>query len=341
MGFLDTALPNQSSPDAFLDAMRTAAQADCLLSAHYSPADRTLRDARGALAPGWDAAGLPALLRRMGARVATHLAARPEPADDGDLPVWLPVDDGLMGIGQRVGGLYPVVACQGLKDHAASDPRALLALTLAHVAQILANSAQTRSALAEVALRMLSIGYFVVDAQGRIRQDGRDADGRNDAVWLTTHDRLALHDDTAHQALMTAIRAAASDRRATSIVPVPVGAGQVRLAVVTPLPQVVENLALVLLQSRQADDRALRDQFLRAYALTRSERLIAREILLGRSPEEIANEVSLSVATVRSYLKQVLAKTGTHRQTELITLYHAATLPVDLRFARMPQAPCG
>jgi hypothetical protein len=42
--------------------------------------------------------------------------------------------------------------------------------------------------------------------------------------------------------------------------------------------------------------------------------------LCGLSLQEIADARGLSVATVRSHTKAVLAKTGTHRQAELVGL---------------------
>jgi DNA-binding CsgD family transcriptional regulator len=40
----------------------------------------------------------------------------------------------------------------------------------------------------------------------------------------------------------------------------------------------------------------------------------------GLSPQQAAGELQVSPSTVRNQLKAVFAKTGTHRQSELVTL---------------------
>jgi DNA-binding CsgD family transcriptional regulator len=52
----------------------------------------------------------------------------------------------------------------------------------------------------------------------------------------------------------------------------------------------------------------------------------------GDSVEQIADELGVSRETVRSQLKRVFAKTGTHRQAELLRLVLAGPvswLPID------------
>src|SRR3954453_11355009 len=56
------------------------------------------------------------------------------------------------------------------------------------------------------------------------------------------------------------------------------------------------------------------------FGLTRGEARLANQLLCGLSLQEIADAHWLSVATVRSHTKAVLAKTGTHRQAELVGL---------------------
>lgn len=47
------------------------------------------------------------------------------------------------------------------------------------------------------------------------------------------------------------------------------------------------------------------------------QREVIALLLLGRTPREMAADLCLSVATVRSHLQSVRAKTGTHRLVEL------------------------
>jgi DNA-binding CsgD family transcriptional regulator len=58
----------------------------------------------------------------------------------------------------------------------------------------------------------------------------------------------------------------------------------------------------------------------RALDLTLAEARIAAALARGYSPEEIAGHASLAVSTVRQSIKSILAKTGTHRQAELVAL---------------------
>jgi len=68
----------------------------------------------------------------------------------------------------------------------------------------------------------------------------------------------------------------------------------------------VENTRLILLS--------------KAFRLTPSEARIAMFLIEGKSLEEAAHELGVSRETIRSHLKSVFRKTGTHRQGELIAL---------------------
>ncbi len=58
----------------------------------------------------------------------------------------------------------------------------------------------------------------------------------------------------------------------------------------------------------------------RMFGLTPAEAKLAIEIASGQTPAEIAAENLVSMATVRSQLASVLAKTQTRRQAELVAL---------------------
>ena len=62
--------------------------------------------------------------------------------------------------------------------------------------------------------------------------------------------------------------------------------------------------------------RLVRDLF----GLTEAEAEISCELAQGRSLSEIARSVGVSVNTVRSQLKGIFAKTGTHKQIEVVAL---------------------
>ena len=58
----------------------------------------------------------------------------------------------------------------------------------------------------------------------------------------------------------------------------------------------------------------------RLYGLTHSEALVATRVLRGEGLRAIADDLSVSQATVKTHLQHVFAKTGTHRQSELVRL---------------------
>jgi DNA-binding CsgD family transcriptional regulator len=74
-------------------------------------------------------------------------------------------------------------------------------------------------------------------------------------------------------------------------------------------------------QAIDLPDAALRE----FYGLTPAESEIANALLSGSSLDEVAHLRSVSVATVRSQMKNLLGKTGTQRQGDLIRLL--STLP--------------
>jgi pSer/pThr/pTyr-binding forkhead associated (FHA) protein/DNA-binding CsgD family transcriptional regulator len=58
----------------------------------------------------------------------------------------------------------------------------------------------------------------------------------------------------------------------------------------------------------------------RLYGLTPTESEVAGELLAGRTPEELAEELGISIHTARTHVKHILAKTDTRRQSELVRL---------------------
>lgn len=75
---------------------------------------------------------------------------------------------------------------------------------------------------------------------------------------------------------------------------------------------------LVFLRDPQAPIAVARLREL--FGLTHTEGAVAAALGQGRSLEEIAAGMGIGIATVRSHLKRLLAKTGTHRQAEAVTL---------------------
>jgi DNA-binding CsgD family transcriptional regulator len=71
-------------------------------------------------------------------------------------------------------------------------------------------------------------------------------------------------------------------------------------------------------EGRTPSCSALRDLF----GFTAAEAAVAAELAQGRSLAEVAQSQHVSMNTVRTHLKKVLAKTNTGRQAEAVTLIH-------------------
>lgn len=59
------------------------------------------------------------------------------------------------------------------------------------------------------------------------------------------------------------------------------------------------------------------------YELTAAEAEVTGLLAQGNSPATIAQTTGRTMATVRSHLKTIFMKTGTHRQVELVVLVNA------------------
>ena len=56
------------------------------------------------------------------------------------------------------------------------------------------------------------------------------------------------------------------------------------------------------------------------FGLTRTEAAVAAALVRGQSLEEIATAMHIGLGTVRTHLKRILSKTGTHRQAQAVAL---------------------
>ncbi len=334
--------------DDFMHRMRLATGLTCVVAGLFRPGAGRLEALRMATAPGTSASSADEVCRHAMAAVATHLKAqegltlakaRPDPS----APVWLKTGPTLVGLGAPVLGRWPVLACPLPETACRADLEPVLGLGLVYLAQFYPVASDLApfnpEAAAAATLRRLSIGCIILDAQGRVVHDGLGAEADRAGPLRVRHGKLSLANEADRTALRRAVTEAVSERQRLSLVPLTNDAGLVSLVAVTPLSQPGgARMALILFDTRQTDHGALRAHFFKAHALTRSESLIAGEVLDGKTPSEMAEATGLSLATVRSYLKQIMAKTGTHRQSELIALYYSCIIPVAPAFAaEVPQ----
>jgi DNA-binding CsgD family transcriptional regulator len=55
---------------------------------------------------------------------------------------------------------------------------------------------------------------------------------------------------------------------------------------------------------------------------------VLERIVMGQTPQEAADELCVSLATVKTHLQKLFAKTGTGRQVELVQLFERLRPPV-------------
>jgi DNA-binding CsgD family transcriptional regulator len=104
---------------------------------------------------------------------------------------------------------------------------------------------------------------------------------------------------------------------------VPRPSGRPLALVTSPLSHAPSGLGpihAVFITDPDAEIEAPAAALTRLYGLTRTESEVAGELLAGRTPEELAAELGISVHTARTHVKRILAKTETRRQSELVRL---------------------
>ncbi|AKS31359.1 helix-turn-helix transcriptional regulator [Mycolicibacterium goodii] len=82
----------------------------------------------------------------------------------------------------------------------------------------------------------------------------------------------------------------------------------------------VHRRALVVLVDPAHESEPSAALLQRLYHLTRTEAEVALRVARGVEPRHIADDLSVSITTVRTHLHRVFHKTGTHRQVELLRL---------------------
>jgi DNA-binding CsgD family transcriptional regulator len=191
------------------------------------------------------------------------------------------------------------------------------------------------SALAQSALDALETAQtptLVLDGRGRVVHANaaaerllRESDGLSAGA---TGLRATTSTQSARLAALIGRTAGSGDEPVTSgTLRLPRPSGRPDLALVAvPLPQraafpLAHRPALVLQVTDPlacaAPNRALLAE---AFELTPAEVAIAADMLCGLSVREIAARSGRSIATVRTHLANLLAKTGTTRQSELVRL---------------------
>lgn len=177
-------------------------------------------------------------------------------------------------------------------------------------------------------------GVFVVGAGSAVTHINRAA-----MEILVTGDGLRVRaghlgliapaaDASLHQSISEALGCNASGARAGSALLCPrIGGERPYVIHVVPFtsatPERYQQRALVIVIDPARRVEPPTDLLGRLFGLTRAEADIAVRVMRGDGLKPISDEMSLSMATVKTHLQHVFAKTGTHRQAELVRLLFA------------------
>lgn len=175
--------------------------------------------------------------------------------------------------------------------------------------------------------------FLVVDAEGRVLFANRAAE-----EILAERDGLSWDKKTlcgARADVTAALRRIARSADGVLLLPRPSGR-EALLVVAAPIPQrqtaawIADGRAAGVLFIRDPGRRrqASEDLLARAYGLTPAEARLAAALSRGMRLEEFAAEQDVSLNTVRSQLRAVFDKTGTHRQADLVRVALATAMPV-------------
>ncbi len=190
-----------------------------------------------------------------------------------------------------------------------------------------AQNLQTKAELGARAIDALALSMLIVDGKGVILHLNAGAErllnGRVSGLICKAGRLFTAHPFNKNK--MATLVAGATGYPAVAGAMF-LGGEENRQVFVTPLPAASPfaqdwqtPLALVLVMETGKNLSALQLQGT-LYDLSPAELRVASALLLGKSPEEYAQQAGVSMATVRSQLRNLFCKTGTHRQSELVAV---------------------
>ncbi len=137
-------------------------------------------------------------------------------------------------------------------------------------------------------------------------------DRASDVLLQTMLDQHLKYGDSQKRWMRQALGLKREDRRSLIVRAVPIDPAM-RLE--------IENAALLLMLVDPEDCPQPSNAILQqVFGTTKAEARIASRLMCGDSLQEIADATGVTVGTVRSQMKALFAKTGTHRQAELVGL---------------------
>lgn len=218
-----------------------------------------------------------------------------------------------------------------------TDEEAFLMNLLPHLEQAGLLSTQmregsTRARQMQAVIETTGTAVIVCDAEQRVQWMNTQAErllAANRHLSIQTG-KLNCHVSADAARLRAQIQAVDQGARAESVIAIgSVGHGPVHLRITalmngsTAQPG-AEALAIVLTEP-EATRRLNPDDLVDLFGLTRAEGGLAAALATGLSLAEVAAARRITIGTARFQLRQVLAKTGTSRQAELLQHLHASS----------------
>lgn len=178
---------------------------------------------------------------------------------------------------------------------------------------------RSKFGVASEALDLLSVGFLLADADGKIICVNRAA-----ADCLSSRDGLcdeggfiATQNEAETYQLRLHIREAVEGGASTAVL-ARCRKTQPHTVTISPFPGAASRLALIGILALAQQSRAYVDRVARTYRLAPSEADIVTRLAFGADLPEIAASRGVSVNTVRSQLVGAKVKMGVHRQPEIV-----------------------
>ena len=198
------------------------------------------------------------------------------------------------------------------------------------------------------ALDHLPTGMIITNGDGHIEyanESAREIAERGDGMFMTRNEiRVALQDES--DEMRIAIHEAVQSAHDGKILP---GKAMTvtRSGVAEPYPVMVstlwgnhirfglgvldEPMAVIFVTDPDRPQEALAELLQRLYGLTPTESRILERLVDGATLEGVANDLGITIGTVRQHMKPVFQKTDTHRQAELIKKVLASPVWMHLK----------
>ncbi|WP_119388149.1 helix-turn-helix transcriptional regulator [Taklimakanibacter lacteus] len=203
------------------------------------------------------------------------------------------------------------------------------ALTNAFAITMRLQRLEDREETFQAAMSRLSFGIVLLDEKNRIVfANGIGEDLIRDAgAFAAEHGQLRVNHGAA-AAFEAAIATAPANFAIT------LRDGRSLFCVVLPLqrengvfPDWESPTRMLVIGPQESDAALAGDALGAAFGLTPAERAVLEVLLRGEEPSTVASILGISVVTVRTHLLRIFAKTGMHRQSELMRLAWSMTPP--------------